>query len=301
MERIINRFRVFETNSSSAHAISLSGDTVFSGAATDYLPIVDNTVVIDSCYDYDFGWGEEEYNDPESKLIYLLSYCNQNYCEYTKDYKRISTQESVEFQERLKKIIKEFLLVDDVIFSLDFNNLPNIDHQSTDTADYVVLDDEAIKDFIFNPKSVLYISNDNGGMENEDIVYFRATYVDNNTKVSPNKLRIQVKWTDTDEDIFEVSSDASSIDESVIGEVIGDKARNYYYDFSDKCLKKFESILKRPSNSVIYIKTLDEGILFASGLALNDFDALKDIDKLKENYTYYIHPYKILSDVFGEL
>jgi hypothetical protein len=153
MKKIRNS--VFETNSSSTHSISLS-DIPLNPDVMQTLPIDENGVVTLSGGDY--GWEIETYRDAISKANYALV--------YAMDW---SGDRSEEFQEILKDVIKEQTGCKDVIFEgglcdwkegFDFGY---IDHQSVEDNDlhYLFEDKEKLRNFIFNPMSILETDNDN--------------------------------------------------------------------------------------------------------------------------------------------
>jgi hypothetical protein len=132
------RNSVFETNSSSTHSICISPD--FDCLTDTIIPNEDGTILI---LGKEFDWGIEYYNDCETKVSYLLtSFHERNKKAY----------------ERVTEIVKEHTGAKNVVFDL---NDGYIDHQSYEVADDLLVDDEFIKVFLFNPKSELIISNDN--------------------------------------------------------------------------------------------------------------------------------------------
>ena len=74
MKRQIRR-KVFETNSSSMHSL-----TVEKLGVTEYLHVdeVENKVIVNYG---EFGWGYDEYTDPETKLSYLITMLAQYSCD----------------------------------------------------------------------------------------------------------------------------------------------------------------------------------------------------------------------------
>lgn len=147
------RHGVFETNSSSTHSISIS-DT---GSLLDILKVDDegNVIVTPA----EFGWEQEEYTDANSKASYLYVYC--------RDW---SGDKEEEFLENLKEAILEQTKAESVIFRDGSNTEGDygyddgyIDHQSVEgrALDYILEDKRLIRDFIFNPNSILTTDNDN--------------------------------------------------------------------------------------------------------------------------------------------
>lgn len=134
MKKLI-RNGVFETNSSSAHSISISdGDKQF----------VLDTIYPDQfgvirVYGGQFGWDFVKFNDAETKLNYAF-------------------QDNVD-EDLLRKVVMDFTGATEVIF--DDKNDGYIDHESCGLAGSVCTDYESIKNFIFNKNSWLFTGNDN--------------------------------------------------------------------------------------------------------------------------------------------
>lgn len=130
------RHSTFETNSSSTHSIVISNDTeVYLGIAPDY----DGNIELTGG---EFGWEWRRYTDPLTKANYCAVACGEN----------------EEMQQMLISVIMEHTGAKQVIMKL---NGSGIDHQSAGTANPAFQSPENLKDFIFNPKSVLFTGNDN--------------------------------------------------------------------------------------------------------------------------------------------
>jgi hypothetical protein len=142
------RHGVFETNSSSSHSISIAD----AGSLLDtILPDSDGRITLQGG---EFGWGYEEYSDAQTKASYLAVYA-QEYCGDSDTYKDL-----------LDKILKEQTGAKEVIYNFSADDghghWSYIDHQSTDVPQDVFREgEEAIRQFIFNPLSILVIDNDN--------------------------------------------------------------------------------------------------------------------------------------------
>ncbi len=137
------RRSVFETNSSSSHSI------VINDSATDFtsmIPDKDGNIVFTGG---EFGWEQENYNDPWTKA---------NYC-------AIDQQDNHANINMLKEVIKEQTGAKKVLFDFDtdYNEKKEsyIDHQSAGTSDEAFASKETLKKFIFGKGSVLYTDNDN--------------------------------------------------------------------------------------------------------------------------------------------
>jgi hypothetical protein len=153
MKKIRNS--VFETNSSSTHSISLS-DIPLNNDVMQTLPIDENGVV--TLRGGEYGWEQQTYDDAIDKANYALV--------YVMDW---SGERSEEFQKILKDVIIGQTGCSDVVFegvkrswsdNLDFGY---IDHQSVEDNDlhHLFEDSEKLRQFIFNPMSILETDNDN--------------------------------------------------------------------------------------------------------------------------------------------
>jgi hypothetical protein len=129
------RKKVFETNSSSSHSISISEDD--KNFLLDYM-IPDDTGTIE-LVGGEFGWEWERYTDAETKANYF-ALDNFNDREALQDLADIITE-----QTGAKRVL--------------LNISGYIDHQSVGTTR--CLSKAQIKNFIFNKKSILYTGNDN--------------------------------------------------------------------------------------------------------------------------------------------
>lgn len=137
------RHSVFETNSSSSHSISINNKVELYDSIA---PNEDGNIVL---YGGEFGWEWEKYNDSLTKA---------NYCaiDVIGDEDRINM---------LIDVIKEHTGAKNVIldFTMDWNDrfYSYIDHQSCGTSNGAFTSKETLKNFIFNPKSILFTGNDN--------------------------------------------------------------------------------------------------------------------------------------------
>ncbi len=147
------RNSVFETNSSSCHSISISSDDCVYDGIT---PSCDNKIVLKPM---DFGWDITEYHDALSKLTYCWI--------YAQDW---TGKESEKFHKILSDMVCEHTGADEIVMQMDYNNkwYPKgyygcIDHQSVECKDlhHMFYEPQKLKDFIFNPNSILQTDNDN--------------------------------------------------------------------------------------------------------------------------------------------
>jgi hypothetical protein len=130
----IIRTGVFETNSSSTHSISIDESVEL----LDTLPVDDTGRI--TLTGGEFGWGPSEHTDALTKANYIAT----DYS-YSEDY------------SILTEVIKEQTGCTEVVYDMD--KWCYIDHQSSGTGRELSKDE--LRQFIFNPKSTLYISNDN--------------------------------------------------------------------------------------------------------------------------------------------
>ncbi len=143
---------VFETNSSSTHSILISKDAA--GLMDVSLsPDVEGNVVLQGG---EFGWEQDSYHDAQSKASYLAIYV-QDWTGTDRDAMKQVLCDVIKAQTGCKAVIFGFSTGD------DGKNWSYIDHQSVEgnSLHYLWKDTEEIRQFIFNPKSVLRTDNDN--------------------------------------------------------------------------------------------------------------------------------------------
>ena len=147
MKRQVRR-NVFETNSSSMHSLSIAKRGV-----TEYLHVDECTNKVVTEFG-EFGWGYDEYNDPETKLSYLVTMIGESRNCY-------SIEEVYE--------TNDFKKINDVVSArcecdgIEIKNVDGyIDHQSIDTIDNLLKEYNCtIEEFIFDKGITLVIDNDN--------------------------------------------------------------------------------------------------------------------------------------------
>lgn len=133
---------VFETNSSSCHSFTTNNSNVL----TTIIPPDGETIMITASGGY--GWGRDEYDDPETKLDYLA----------------VAYAQSPDELQDIIDVVKEH-----TGYNVELKFTPDdwssvsgyIDHQSLGMLADVILDKELIKRFIFDPGWELIIDNDN--------------------------------------------------------------------------------------------------------------------------------------------
>lgn len=135
---------VFETNSSSTHSISIASgkckmiDTIF--------PDENGDIVLNGGQ---FGWEIREYNNAITKA----NYCAIDQFDNLDRIKMLS--EVILEQTGAKRLILDFTN------NYKDKNYSYIDHQSEGTSNEAFESKEILRNFIFNPESVLYTDNDN--------------------------------------------------------------------------------------------------------------------------------------------
>jgi hypothetical protein len=162
MKQLIRK-NCFETNSSSAHSVTLAGDENF--ILNTIYPEEDGIVRIEL---QTFGWEWFKTNDPETKAAYA-------YQQYENDK---ATSKLIE------NVIKEQTGADKVLFIGDKNNY-YIDHESQGCLNATTK--EQIRDFIFNKNSWLFGGNDNTTAEPS--FYEVPIYKSKDNKIVVTKIR----------------------------------------------------------------------------------------------------------------
>ena len=129
------RTAVFETNSSSSHSLSI-------GSKCDLY----DTLEMDSFGKIyltggSFQWGPEEYEDALTKA----NYCAQD-----------------QFNDKdLMAMLREVIMEHTGAADVEIDPQGDVDHQSVGTAREAFASKSTLKEFIFNPYSILIIDNDN--------------------------------------------------------------------------------------------------------------------------------------------
>jgi hypothetical protein len=135
MKHILIRKGVFETNSSSAHSVSIADDTKEFVLDTLY-PDQNGQILLTGG---DFGWVWFKHNDALTKANYAAQSFNNNEAH----------------MEMLADVIKDMTGAEEVIFDCENGY---VDHDSYGTAP---TNREEVKNFIFNKNSWLFGGNDN--------------------------------------------------------------------------------------------------------------------------------------------
>ncbi len=132
MKKTIRR-KVFETNSSSTHSISISNGITDSIIAPDY----DNIIRLTGG---DFGWEQCIYHNAMDKA---------NYCAQDQEYNEDNLV-------MLKEVIEEH-----TGYPVEIDLYGYIDHQSKGTSNEAFENKETLENFIFNSNCYIETDNDN--------------------------------------------------------------------------------------------------------------------------------------------
>ena len=147
------RNSVFETNSSSCHSISVGKSDVYEGVTPDEF----NEIKLDPI---EFGWYEEEFDTPKSRMSYVFI--------YLRDWVR-NEDKVVGMWETFNRVVKEHTGADKVYIQIrdsgygDYKIEGYIDHQSVESndLDYLFDNDATLKSFLFDSTSYILTDNDN--------------------------------------------------------------------------------------------------------------------------------------------
>ncbi len=157
----VTRHRVFETNSSSTHSISIDGGVY----TADKFPLEDGICKV---HPGEFGWEEVTFRTPEVKASYCLVYVKTAVSD-TREGKK----QGEEFWQARTQMLIDVLKEETGCETVEFVSYPKdmsyewgyIDHQSHigdgDACGEAFESKKSLRDFIFNPKSFLSTDNDN--------------------------------------------------------------------------------------------------------------------------------------------
>ncbi len=146
MKMKVTRRGVFEPNSSSTHTITIAGGMPYRDYKTDRLSADKGICRI---HPGEYGWEERTYTDAATKASYCLTWAKQ--------YGRPEHLEALRRVIRLAHgVVVEFVESIDEHYKWGY-----IDHQSDDVGGQAFENYETLRDFIFNPASVLETDNDN--------------------------------------------------------------------------------------------------------------------------------------------
>lgn len=151
------RRSVFETNSSSSHSISISGEDSWD------IP----TYTLYAGFD-EYGWDNDDFYGVENKLSYVLTMVQYK-------LKGVSWEErtpeyilNCDFVKWIREMVDGYCnqSIEIKLIENDYYPMGYIDHQSTDALDELWSDDELtfksnMREFIFNSKYYFSTGNDN--------------------------------------------------------------------------------------------------------------------------------------------
>ena len=150
------RRSVFETNSSSTHALCVEGKEM-----TDNLRVNvdDNKVHVEFG---EFGWGFDKYNDAYTKLQYVITMAFQLNC----DCKTMGEFRGTDEFREINEIVSQHCncdgvhVDDEIIHHRDWNEIcGSVDHQSVCSFD-ALFKECTLEQFIFSPQITLIIASD---------------------------------------------------------------------------------------------------------------------------------------------
>jgi hypothetical protein len=150
MKKLI-RHSVFETNSSSSHSVSIPTTMELLDSIH---PDEEGRIIL---YGGEFGWGHEEFTDALTKANYLAVWA-KDYSGHRRDECLAMLEGILRMQTGAKEVVYNFTTEygNDEVRSWAY-----IDHQSETVGGEVFTTPSNVMNFIFNPNSILVISNDN--------------------------------------------------------------------------------------------------------------------------------------------
>ena len=151
------RYGLFETNSSSSHAVSVSHKYTPYYDTYDLQDAIENGVLHSEFEE--FGWGIDTFTDSSNKLRYALTMVVETEC---RGIKSIDAFYATEGFKAIKEVVCERMGCSDLVVD---SNDGYIDHQSCEgyhsLQDFLNDYDVTLDDFIFNENVKLIIDHDN--------------------------------------------------------------------------------------------------------------------------------------------
>lgn len=204
----IVRHNVFETNSSSTHSISINSDTEL------YDSIIPDKNGVITLTGGEFGWEWKKTND---------AFVKANYC-------AVDVIDNEDLKDMLRSVIIEHTGAKNVVFGFklkfigeDYSTYDSyIDHQSEGTSHPAFTSFENLKNFIFNPRSYLFIGNDNSEEP--------PNFYDIDEKDFTHKVLLEGT-----EEIFKIKESDINNDDKIIDVILNLFSRNKhnkYYDIN---------------------------------------------------------------------
>ena len=158
-KKIKYRINFPETNSSSTHSLIINPDFIVSPEDMENIKSELSSRAEDgklTIYSSDFGWEIEQHNEIYVKIQYAVAQLCTRYS-YGSD--RVNTPALSKKISYIKYLITKYTGIEDVQIELG----GVVDHQSSDLMDEIFESPKTLENFLFNKKSWLYLSNDNGG------------------------------------------------------------------------------------------------------------------------------------------
>ncbi len=150
------RNKVFETNSSSSHSITVSGtEAADFGLGRETLR--DGVIRIE-CYS-DFGWDWTEFHGTTDKIAYMLMQCDPNGFNDGIDDDIIPSL--VERNENARWLVDVIHRATGCTLEFRAGTWAGIDHQSHGEGLELFSDETEMRRFLFSPTSYLQTGNDN--------------------------------------------------------------------------------------------------------------------------------------------
>src|SRR5574344_2669907 len=152
--KFVKREGMPETNSSSTHSVVISS----SDLGIDSSLLKDDIIRIPKS-NIDFSWEWDKYNDVITKTQYVCSILLYHVSSYGSKYDH-------SLLDPVINVFKDFT-GKDIIFEWEVDveddnyEFPSIDHQGYEDVHELFDTEDAIRDFIFSPKSWLFTGNDN--------------------------------------------------------------------------------------------------------------------------------------------
>lgn len=159
-----NRDGVFETNSSSCHAVSFSKHKIMNFA----LPTPNDDGFLHMNFG-EFGWEERRYNDPITKLRYaltMIAMVHQGEFYNAEEFYELDDFKMIDEAVKNKIDCKGIIMDDSAFVNTGWFEIDGyIDHQSCECysclQDFLNDYDVSLEDFIFNADVILITDNDN--------------------------------------------------------------------------------------------------------------------------------------------
>jgi hypothetical protein len=152
------RSKVFETNSSSSHSITVSGtEAADFGLGRETLR---SGAIQIECHS-DFGWKSEEHHGTTDKIAYMLMQCDPNHFNDGVEYDEDIIPSLVERNENARWLVDVIQRTTGCTLEFRAGSWAGIDHQSHGEGSEMFTDEAEMRRFLFSPSSYLQTGNDN--------------------------------------------------------------------------------------------------------------------------------------------